>query len=172
MEERTGVVAFKGNPMTLLGPELKEGDAAPDVTLYARDLSPVAPLSAAEGKARLFITVPSVDTSVCSLESKKFSEAVEGVEGVAVYVVSEDLPFALNRWCAAEGVDNLTMLSDYRGAEFAKSWGLYLKELGLLARAVYVVDREGKVTYRQIVPEIASEPDYGAAIAAARAAAG
>lgn len=167
MEERTDVVTFKGGPMTLVGPELKVGDMAPAVTLTGADLSAVNPLQQGAGKPQLYITVPSVDTSVCSLESKKFSEAVKALgDSVAVYVISEDLPFALKRWCTAEGVDNLTMLSDYRNRELGKSWGLYLKELDLLARAVYATDKDGKVIYREIVSEIASEPNYEAAIAA------
>ena len=155
MEERTGAVAFKGSAMTLIGPELKVGDAAPDVTLTAQDMSPVSPLADGAGKTKLIITIPSVDTSVCSLESKKFSDAARSMgDNVAIYVVSADLPFALKRWCAAEGVDNLTLLSDYRSMDMARNWGLYLKELGLFARAVYVVDANNKVTYREIVSEV------------------
>lgn len=171
MEERNGAVTFKGNPATLVGPELKVGDTAPAATLTGEDLSAVSPLEHGAGKPKLIITVPSVDTSVCSLESKKFSDAVKEMgDGVAAYVISADLPFALRRWCAAEGVDNLTMLSDYRTRELAKGWGLYLKELDLLTRAVYVVDQKNRVTYREIVAEVASEPDYTAAIEAIKAA--
>jgi len=169
MEERTGTVTFKGSPMTLEGPELKEGAIAPDVTLTGQNMALISPLSHSEGKKKLIITVPSVDTSVCSLESKKFSEAAKGLgDSVAVYIVSADLPFALNRWCAAEGVDNLTMASDYRTMEMARSWGLYIKELGLFARAVYVLDENGVVIYREVVSEIANEPDYDAALSAVR----
>jgi thiol peroxidase len=171
MEERHGAVTFKGNPMTLVGSEVHIGDTVPAVTLTGADLSPVNPLEHGAGKPKIFITVPSVDTSVCSIESKKFSDALQAVgDSAAAYVISADLPFALKRWCTAEGVDNLTMLSDYRGMEMAKSWGLYLKELGLFARAVYVTDAEGKVVYREIVSEVASEPDYSAAIAALQSA--
>jgi thioredoxin-dependent peroxiredoxin len=171
MQERTGVVTFKSNPMTLTGTELKVGDAAPAVTLTGTDLSPVNPVEKSAGKPGLFITVPSVDTSVCSLESKKFSDAVKTFgDKVAVFVISADLPFALKRWCAAEGVDNLTVLSDYRNRDLASAWGLGLKELDLLTRAVYVTDKSGNVTYREIVPEVAAEPNYDAALAAVREA--
>jgi len=175
LPERAGTVTFKGNPMTLVGPELSVGDTAPDITLTGEGLVPIAPLSASADKARLFVVIPSVDTSVCSLESKKFSEALKAFPAeapVAVYVVSADLPFAQKRWCGAEGVTNLTLLSDYRGLAFGYAWGVVLKELYLLARAVYVVDKEGKVTYREIGPEVATEPDYTAAIAALEKAAG
>lgn len=169
MEERTGAVTFKGSPMTLIGPELKVGDAAPDATLMTPEMSPLSPLTHGAGKKKLIITFPSVDTSVCSLESKKFSDAAKELgDSVALYAVSADLPFAMRRWCAAEGVDNLTMLSDYRSMEMARGWGLYLKELGLFARAVYALDENGKVTYREIVPEVADEPNYDAAIAAVK----
>lgn len=167
--ERSGVT-FKGSPMTLVGPELKEGDAAPTVTLTGADLSPVSLPDAARGKAKLVITVPSVDTSVCSLESKKFSDGAKSLnpDQVAVYVVSADLPFAQKRWCAAEGVDNIALLSDYRNRDLASKWGLLIKELDLLARAVYVLDKDDKVVYREIVPEIAQEPDYAAALDAVK----
>ncbi|MBC8101923.1 MAG: thiol peroxidase [Cytophagales bacterium] len=169
-EERSGVVTFMGGPMTLAGTELKEGDAAPEATLTNGDLAPVRLLGDAAGKAKLVITVPSVDTSVCSLESKKFSDAVKTLDAanIAVYVVSNDLPFAQKRWCVAEGVDNLTLLSDYRDMNLAHKWGLLVKEIDLFARAVYVLDEDNKVVYREIVSEIANEPNYDAAIRAVK----
>ncbi|MBC8142161.1 MAG: thiol peroxidase [Armatimonadetes bacterium] len=172
-QERTGVVTFKGKPVTLAGRELTVGDAAPDVALVAANLSDVLPLASSEGTARLFVIVPSVDTSVCSMESKKFSEALKAFPAdapVTTFVVSVDLPFAQKRWCGAEGVDNLRLLSDYRGLPWGNAWGLTIKEMSLLARAVYVVDKSGRVTYREIVGEVAQEPDYAAAIAALKAA--
>lgn len=172
--EHTGVVTFKGAPMTLVGPALVVGDTAPDETLTGAGLSGVNPLSASEGKARLFVVVPSVDTSVCSLESKRFSDELKSFSAdapVAVYVVSADLPFAQKRWCGAEGVDNLTMLSDYRGLAWGSAWGVVLKELQLLARAVFVVGKDGRIAYKEIVGEVASEPDYNKAIEALRTAA-
>lgn len=166
-EERTGVVTFKGNPMTLEGPELKQGDTAPGFTATGADMALVSPLDQAGGKAKLFILVPSLDTNVCSMETKKFSDAVKNLgDQATVYTVSADLPFAQSRWCGAEGVQNITMLSDYRNMELARGWGLMIKEMGLLARAVYVLDKNNKVVYREIVPDIASEPDYAAALGA------
>ena len=170
-EERAGVVTFAGGPLTLVGPDLAVGSVAPDATLTGADVKPVALLGDSAGKVRLIIAIPSVDTSVCSLESKKFSTAARDLPAhVAVFLVSADLPFALGRWCGAEGVDNLVALSDYRGMEMARAYGLYIKEMGLFARAVFVVDKSDRVTYREIVDDITHEPDYEAALSAARAA--
>ncbi len=172
-EERSDVVTFQGGPITLVGTELKEGDTAPETVLTGTNMSPVSLPGDAQNKAKLVITIPSVDTSVCSLESKKFSDALKTLpsENIAVYVVSNDLPFAQSRWCVAEGVDNLTLLSDYRDMNLAHKWGLMIKEMGLFARAVYVLDADNKVTYREIVPDIAQEPNYDAAIRAVKSAA-
>jgi thiol peroxidase len=172
-EERTGIVTLQGGPITLVGTELKVGDTAPEALLTDTDLSPVHLLGDTAGKAKLVITVPSVDTSVCSLESKKFSDAFRNLdsENTAVYVVSNDLPFAQKRWSGAEGVDNLTLVSDYRDMNLARKWGLLVKEAYLFARAVYVLDKDNKVTYREIVPEIGNEPNYDAAIDAVKSAA-
>ena len=172
VEERSGVVTFQGGPITLVGPEIVVGTALPAGQLTGSDMRPVAIGEAGRGKTKLVITVPSVDTPVCSIESKKFSDAVRALdpEKVAVYIVSADLPFAQKRWSDAEGVDNLTLLSDYRSMDTARNWGLYVKEMGLFARAVYVADPTGKVTYSEIVPDIASEPDYDAALAAVKSA--
>ena len=172
-EERSGVVTFKGGPVTLIGTELNQGDVAPEAVLTGTDLSAVHLLGDATGKAKLVITVPSVDTSVCSLESKKFSDAVKALDtgNIAVYVVSNDLPFAQKRWGESEEVDNVTFVSDYRDMNLAHKWGLLVKELGLFTRAVYVLNADNKVTYREIVPEIGQEPNYEAAISAVKAAA-
>ncbi|MBC7807061.1 MAG: thiol peroxidase [Akkermansiaceae bacterium] len=172
--EHVGVVTFKGAPMTLVGPALVVGDAAPEETLTGQGLIPVMPLADSEGKARLFVVVPSVDTSVCSLESKRFSDELKAFPvgaPVAVYVVSADLPFAQKRWCGAEGVNNLTMLSDYKSLAWGAAWGVILKELHLLARAVFVVGKDGRITYKEIVGEVASEPDYAKAMNALKLAA-
>jgi thioredoxin-dependent peroxiredoxin len=164
-------VTFQGQPLTLAGTNLDVGDRARDIQVTGLDLSPVLPLEHSQGKVRLFITVPSLDTEVCSLETKKFSDALKNLsESVAVYLVSADLPFAQKRWSETEAVDNITMLSDYRGMDFARSWGLFVQELGLLTRAIFVVDPTGVVTYSEVVPELTSEPDYAAAIAAVKAA--
>lgn len=171
MQEKTGVVSFKGSPMTLVGGDLTVGEKATATTLIGAGLAPVNPLEDGVGKTKLFVLVPSFDTSVCSLEGKKFSDASQQFgDDVVVYGVSADLPFAQGRWCQAEEVKNLVMLSDYREMALAKSWGLFIKELGLFARAVVVVDKTDTVTYVEIVPEVAAEPSYESAVAAVLAA--
>ncbi len=173
MQERAGAVTFKGQPMTLLGPELRVGDPAPEFSLTAGDLSNVTrEILLDEGRrAALLIAVPSLDTSVCSLESRKFNRRLGEIPGdLQAAVVSMDLPFAQARWCAAEGDVELQMLSDYRDRDFGLNYGLLIRELGLLARAVIVIAKDGTVSYVQIVREVADEPDYDAALKAAAAA--
>jgi thiol peroxidase len=167
-------VTFKGQPMTLEGPQLHTGDPAPAFALTAGDLSSVnLDMLLDEGRrAAMLIVVPSLDTGVCSIESKKFNGRVgELPPGVATAVVSMDLPFAQARWCGAEGDIKLEMLSDYRDHSFGNSYGLRIKELGLLARAIVVIGKDKTIRYVQIVPEVAQEPDYDAALKAAAAAA-
>jgi thiol peroxidase len=174
IQERAGAVTFKGQPMTLLGPQLRRGDPAPNFALTAADLSSVTPeILTDEGEqAVMLIVVPSLDTSVCSLESRKFNQRLgELPPGVKAAVVSMDLPFAQGRWCGAEGDVKLTMLSDYRDRSFGTNYGLLIAELGLLARAIVVIGKDKTVSYVQIVPEVANEPDYDAALQAAAAAA-
>ncbi len=173
VQERTGIVTFKGNPMTLLGPELRVGDPAPQFSLSAGDLSPVNLdiLLDAGKRAALLIAVPSLDTSVCSTESQKFNARLgELPSGVRAAVVSMDLPFAQARWCGAQGDVKLEMFSDYRDRSFGVNYGLLIEELGLLARAVVVIGKDRSIAYVQIVPEVANEPDYDAALKAAAAA--
>jgi thiol peroxidase len=174
LQQRTGAITFKGNPMTLLGPELKAGDAAPDFHLTGGDLGVVNLDKALGGgtNAAMFIVVPSLDTNVCSLESKTFNTRIaELPPDVKAFVVSMDLPFAQGRWCGAEGDIKLGMLSDYRDHSFGLNYGLLIGELGLLTRAIVVVGKDRKIRNVQIVPEVAAEPDYDAAIAAAKSAA-
>ncbi|HEY6327099.1 MAG TPA: thiol peroxidase [Candidatus Cybelea sp.] len=173
VQERAGAVTFKGQPMTLLGPELRVGDPAPEFSLTAGDLSNVTrDILLDEGRrAALLIAVPSLDTSVCSLESQKFNRRLGEIPGdVQAAVVSLDLPFAQTRWCAAQGDVKLQMLSDYRYRDFGVNYGLLIRELGLLARAVVVIAKDGTVSYVQIVREVADEPDYDAALRAAAVA--
>ena len=163
------MVIFYSRSVKLVGLKLKEGDKARDVRVSGSDLSPVLPLDFSQGKVRLFLTLPSLDTPVCSSVAKKFSNALKKIDSrVVAYAVSADLPFAQSRWCLSEQVENIIMLSDYRSLDFARAWGLLIQEVGLLARAVYVVDQSNKVTYCEIVSEVASEPNYDAAIAAIR----
>lgn len=171
--ERTGVITFKGKPMTLVGPELRVGAPAPQFSLTASDLSLVnLDMLLDQGKRAAFlITVPSLDTSVCSTESQKFNARLgELPAGVRTAVVSMDLPFAQARWCGAQGDVRLEMLSDYRDRSFGLNYGLVIAELGLLARAAVVIGKDRTIAYVQIVPEVAAEPDYVAALKAAAAA--
>lgn len=170
-EERTGVITMKGNPMTLVGPELKAGDQAPDFAAIDQGLQAVN-LASSSGKTRLFSVVPSLDTPVCSVQTKRFGDEVAKLpESVQVFTVSADLPFAQKRWCGAEGVE-MTTISDHRSLSFGEAYGVLIKELRILARAIFVVDASNKVSYVEIVPEIASEPNYDAALKAVQDAAG
>ena len=169
-QERAGLVTMKGNPVTLVGHEVKSGDAAPDFTLYAMPGAPVG-LHDLEGKVKVFNVIVSVDTPVCDVQTRKFNEeAAKLGNDVEIVTVSMDLPFALKRYCAAEGIDKVRTLSDYKDASFGENYGVLIKENRLLARSIFVVDKDDKVKYVEIVPEIASEPNYEAAISAVKAA--
>ncbi|KPK45991.1 MAG: redoxin [Planctomycetes bacterium SM23_25] len=168
MQQREGAVTFQGSPLTLIGDALEVGDAAPDVTVLGNDLSEVA-LASFRGKAVVIASVPSLDTPVCDLQTRRFNEEAAGLAGdVEVLTVSMDLPFAQARWCGAAGVDRVTTLSDHRDAAFGTAYGVLIRELRLLARAVFVVDRDGVIRYIQVVPEITDEPDYAGALDAVR----
>lgn len=168
MEERTGLVTLKGNAITLLGPEIKVGQPAPDVELVANDLSTVQ-LSSFKGKVCVLIAVPSLDTPVCDTETRRFNEEAANLgDDVVVIAISTDLPFAQARWCGASGVKNVQTLSDHRDAAFGTSYGLLIKGLRILARAVFVVDKQGVVRYTELVKEVATEPDYEATLAAVK----
>ncbi|QEM69335.1 thiol peroxidase [Geobacter sp. FeAm09] len=169
MSERKGIITFKGNPMTLVGPEVKVGDKAPDFTVADNGLA-TATLATYAGKIKIISAVPSLDTPVCDTETRRFNQEAAALPGnVVVLTVSQDLPFAQKRWCGAAGIDRVVTLSDYRNRSFGKNYGVLIEELVLLARAVFVVDADDTVRYVQIVPEVTSEPDYAAAIAAAKA---
>ncbi len=167
--ERPGVVTMRGNPVTLVGPEVKVGDTAPEFTVLGRDLSPVSS-DRFRGKIRIISAVPSVDTPVCDAQTKRFNEEAAKLPGVEVLTISMDLPFAMNRWCAAAGVDKVQLLSDHRDASFGQNWGTLIKKLRLLTRAVFVVDKSDRVVHAEYVKEIASHPNYDAALDAARRA--
>jgi len=161
-------VTLKGNPVTLVGDEVKVGDKARDFTALAVDGSAVT-LNDTSG-VRIFLTVPSLDTGVCDAEVRRFNEEAAKLPGVKVYAVSMDLPYAQKRWCGAAGIDNVVTLSDHRDASFGTNWGVLIKELRLLARAVFVVDSSNTVTYAYYTPETTDHPDYESALAAAKAA--
>lgn len=168
--ERSGVITFKGAALTLVGPEAKVGAQAPDFTVLANDLSPRT-LASYKGKVLVISVVPSLDTGVCDMQTRRFNtEAANLGEDVKILTVSCDLPFAQARWCGAAGVSAVETLSDHRDLSFGNAWGVTIKELRLLTRAVYVVDRSGKITYGEVVPEVTHEPNYDAALKAAAAA--
>ncbi|MFC1836666.1 thiol peroxidase [Thermodesulfobacteriota bacterium] len=168
MKEREGIITMKGNPLTLQGEEVKVGDEAPNFTAVANDLSEVE-VSSFKGKVCIISVVPSLDTPVCDTSTRRFNEEAGNLgSDVVILTISMDLPFAQARWCGAAGVDAVTTLSDHRYAAFGSAYGLLIKGLRLLARAVIVVDREGKIQYLQLVKEVAEEPDYEAALAAAK----
>jgi len=168
MNERKGIVTMKGNPVTLVGNEIKVGDKAPDCNLAANDLSAVS-ISSFGGKVRIVASVPSLDTAVCDMETRRFNEEAAKLDpNIVILTISMDLPFAQKRWCGAAGIQNVKTLSDYRQAQFGTSYGVLIKEFRLLARAIFVIDKTGTVRYIQIVNEVAKEPDYQAAIDAAK----
>jgi thioredoxin-dependent peroxiredoxin len=168
MPERQGVITFKGSPLTLLGREVKVGDKAPEATLLDNDLGEVK-LSSFLGKVCIVSAVPSLDTPVCSTETRRFNQEASKIgPEVQILTVSMDLPFAQKRWCAAEGIARVKTLSDHRAAEFGLAFGVLIKELRLLARTIFVLDRKGVVRYIQQVREVADEPDYEAVLAEAR----
>jgi thioredoxin-dependent peroxiredoxin len=168
MKERLGSVTMKGNPVTLLGNEVKVGDVAPDFEVVDTGLAPVK-FSSFRGKVCILSAVPSLDTPVCDLETRRFNtEALQLGDDVEVLTISMDLPFAQARWCGAAGVTRVKTFSDHRDAAFGSGYGVLIKSLRLLARAVFVVDRQGVVRYLELVKEIATEPDYAAVLDAVK----
>lgn len=159
MSERTGLVTFGGNPVTLTGNVIKAGDKAPEFTATNQSLEAVS-LSSFQGKIVVIAVYPSIDTGICQKQNRKFNEIANSMEDVAVLSVSLDLPFAQKRFCAAEGLNNIVTLSDYKEREFGNKYGFLIKELALLARGTVVIDQSGVVRLVEIVPEIATEPDY------------
>ena len=161
-------VTMKGNPVTLIGSDVRIGQSAPDCTLTANDLSAFQ-LSSLKGKKVILSVVPSLDTAVCDLQTKRFNKEAANLGGdVAVVTVSMDLPFAQKRWCGATGSDQIKTVSDHKEAAFGKAYGVLVKDLRLLARAVFVVDAEGVLQYKQIVSEITREPDYNEVLQAVK----
>ena len=167
MKTRSGAVTMKGNPLTLVGPDLKVGDAAPEFTVVGNDLKNVS-LSDYKGRKLIVCSVPSLDTPVCDRETRRFNEEAAKLKGVRILTISMDLPFAQSRWCGAHGIKAVTTLSDHRDASFGKSYGVLIEELRLLARAVFVIGPRGRLQYIQIVREVTAEPDYEAVLNAAR----
>jgi len=167
--ERPGATTMRGKPLTLVGPELKAGDMAPDFNVVDNGLKPVT-LKDTGNQVRIISVVPSLDTPVCDAQTKKFNEEVANLPGVDVLTVSMDLPFAQKRWCGAFGVDRVKMLSDHKDGSFGESYGTLIKELRIESRAIFVVDPENKIRHAEYVREVADHPNYEAALSAARSA--
>ena len=168
MQERKGIITFKGNPMTLLGPEIRTGDKAPDFRVVDNGLAPVT-LADFRGKVKIISAVPSLDTPVCDAETRRFNQEAAKLPGnVVVLTISMDLPFAQKRWCAAAGVDRVKTLSDHQDRSFASAYGVLIKELKLLSRSIFVVDGNDVVRYVQHVKEVTNEPDYEAILGAVK----
>ncbi len=167
MSEQTGAITFKGSPLTLVGNQVQTGQAAPDFAAVGNDLNPVE-LSSFHGKVVIISAVPSLDTPVCDTQTRRFNEEVGKLgDDVVLLTISVDLPFAQARWCGAADAKNVTAVSDYKDHAFGQAYGLDIKELGLLARAVLVIDKQGVITHYELVGEVTQEPDYDAALAAA-----
>jgi len=165
--ERKGAVTLRGNPMTLVGPELKVGDKAPDCKVIGNDMKPVS-LGDTAGKVRIIASVPSLDTPVCDTETRRFNEEATKLPGVEILTISMDLPMAQARWCGAAGVKNVRTLSDYRERAFGPAYGVLIQEIMLDARAVFVLDKDNTIRYVEYVKEVGEQPNYEAALAAAR----
>ena len=165
--ERQGVVTFKGNPLTLIGPAIKVWQQAPDFQVLAQDLSSVT-LGSFKGQGLLISVVPSLDTPVCDAQTRRMNEAATKLPNVVVLTISMDLPFAQKRWCGAAGINRVKVLSDHREASFGSAFGVLIKELRLLTRAIFVIDNRGIVRHAEYVPEMTAHPNYEAALACAR----
>ena len=169
-QERSGAVTFKGNPLTLIGAEIKVGSQAPDFQVLAGDLSPVT-LDTFKGKTKLISVVPSLDTPVCDQQTRRFNEEAAKMPGdIAVVTVSMDLPFAQGRFCSTAGINKVKVVSDHKEASFGVAYGVLIKELRLLTRAIFVVDANNKVQYTEYVTEVTNHPNYEAALGALKTA--
>src|SRR6185369_7951135 len=167
--ERPGATTMRGNPKTLIGPELKAGDAAPDFNLVDGGLNTVT-LKDTGNQVRIISVIPSLDTPVCDAQTKRFNEEAAKLSGVDIITVSMDLPFAQKRWCGAFGVDRVKMLSDHKDGSFGEHYGTLIKELRILSRAIFVVDPQNRIRHAEYVKEVADHPNYEAALSAARSA--
>ena len=169
--ERPGATTLRGNPLTVLGPQLKPGDPAPDFHAVDDTLKPVD-LAATGPGVRVFSVVPSLDTPVCDAQTKRFNEEAGKLPNVSIYTISMDLPFAQKRWCGAFGVDHVKMISDHRDGSFGQAYGTLIKDLRIMSRAIFVVDPSNTLRYVEYVKEVADHPNYESALAAARTLAG
>ncbi|MZQ85211.1 thiol peroxidase [Paenibacillus sp. 5J-6] len=167
-QDRTGVATIKGNPITLVGPEIKVGDKAPDFTVN-KDLMTQVTLADYAGKVKLISVVPSLDTGVCDAQTRRFNEEAAGLgDNVTVLTISVDLPFAQSRWCGAAGIDKVITLSDYKTKSFGEAYGVLIKELQLDMRSIFVIDANDTVQYVEYLGEMTAHPNYEAAVAAVK----
>jgi thiol peroxidase len=167
VQERAGATTLQGNPMTLLGPELKAGDKAPEFDAVDSSLQPIN-LSKTGRAVRVFSVIPSLDTPVCDAQTKRFNEEAASLPGVEIYTVSMDLPFAQKRWCGAFGVDNVKMVSDHKSGSFGEHYGTLIKELRIESRAIFVVDKNDVIRHAEYVKEVADHPNYESAMKIAK----
>ena len=171
MLERLGLISVGGEDQTIMGPDLEVGQLAPEFTAIANDWEERNPLQETAGKVRVLAAVPSLETSVCDREKKRFNEEAVGLgEDVNIFVISADLPFTQERWCGANGVDRVETLSDHHHTDFGAKYGCLIKEKRFLRRAVFVIGRDGKLNYVEYLPELGLEPDYDALLKAVREA--
>lgn len=166
--ERAGAMTLRGNPFTLIGPELKVGGKAPDFEAVDGALKPVT-LASTDHAVRVFSVVPSLDTPVCDAQTKRFNEEAANMPGVEVYTFSMDLPFAQKRWCGAYGIDKVKMVSDHREGSFGQAYGTLIKELRILSRAIFVLDKDNTIRYVEYVKEMSEHPNYENVMAAVKA---
>lgn len=162
---------LQGNTVNLAGNEVNVGDKAPEVTLVNADGLAEVTVGGANGVKQLIVVVPSLDTPVCATETRRFNTEAAAIEGVNIVVVSMDLPFAGGRFCSTEGIKNLTVASDFRNKDFANAYGVLIADgaiAGVTCRAIFAVDENGMITYKEIVPDISEEPNYDAALAAVK----
>jgi len=165
--ERTAATTMRGKPLTLLGPELKAGEKAPDFEVVNDGLQPVNLEKTGHG-VRIFSVIPSLDTPVCDAQTKRFNEEAAKLDGIEIYTISMDLPFAQKRWCGAFGVDKIKMLSDHRTGSFGEHYGTMIKDLRIESRAIFVLDKDGTIKHVEYVKEVADHPNYEAALDAAK----
>ena len=165
--ERAGATTLMGNPKTLVGPELKAGDKAPDFAALDISLKPVS-LKDTGKKTRIFSVIPSLDTPVCDAQTKRFNEEAASLPGVEIFTISMDLPFAQKRWCGNYGVDKVKMLSDHRSGSFGEHYGTLIKDMRIESRAIFVLDKDDTIKHVEYVKEVADHPNYETALAAAR----
>ena len=167
--ERKGLIKFRGQDVTIVGDDIRVGDQAQEFSVLTMDWTWMNALEDTQGKVRIVGSLPSLNTAVCDRETKRFNSEAGSLGGdVAILMVSMDLPWTLNQWCAAAGVDQVTTLSDHKNLEFGKKYGVLIKELRIFRRAAFVLDRSGEVVYVEYTPSLGDEPDYSLVLEAAR----